>query len=251
MWNVLERAAEFGYRATTLEVINNFVIMIKMFQSELQKKNAYDLAILVGKNTGIIKELFNDKTTEGLARYENIQELLNSIKEFTETPTEDGELLDKSLGSYLQQITLLTDADDDKGESDVVKLMTIHAAKGLEFPVVFVGGLEETLFPNAMSINTREELEEERRLFYVAVTRAKQDYGLLMPIPDIVLEILLKMIPAGLLMSYRKNDLIEHLPGATCVTIKPVTGIRLTESKIILEHNKREPAQKPDENLLT
>ena len=174
MWNVLERAAEFGYRASTLEIINNFVIMIKMFQSELQKKNAYDLAILVGKNTAIVKELFNDKTTEGLARYENLQELLNSIKEFTETPTEDGELLDKSLGSYLQQITLLTDADDDKGEKDVVKLMTIHAAKGLEFPVVFVGGLEETLFPNAMSINTREELEEERRLFYVAVTRAKQ-----------------------------------------------------------------------------
>jgi DNA helicase-2/ATP-dependent DNA helicase PcrA len=172
-WTVLERAAEFGYRATTLEVINNFVTMIKMFQSELQKKNAYDLAIIVGKSTGIIKELFNDKTTEGLARYENIQELLNSIKEFTETPTEDGELLDKSMGSYLQQITLLTDSDEDKGDPDVVKLMTIHSAKGLEFPVIFVGGLEETLFPNAMSINTREELEEERRLFYVAVTRAK------------------------------------------------------------------------------
>ncbi|GAC1379373.1 MAG: 3'-5' exonuclease [Ginsengibacter sp.] len=172
-WNVLERAAEFGFKAGTLEAINNFVITIKMFESELQKKNAYDVAILVGKNTGIVKELFNDKTTEGLARYENIQELLNSIKEFTETPTEDGELLDKSLGSYLQQITLLTDADEDNKESDVVKLMTIHAAKGLEFPVVFVGGLEETLFPNAMSINTREELEEERRLFYVAITRAK------------------------------------------------------------------------------
>jgi DNA helicase II / ATP-dependent DNA helicase PcrA len=173
MWTVMEHAAEFGYKASTLEIINNFVIMIKMFQSELEKKNAYDVAILVGKNTGIIKDLFNDKTTEGLARYENLQELLNSIKEFTETPTEDGELLDKSLGSYLQQITLLTDADNDKGESDVVKLMTIHAAKGLEFPVVFVGGLEETLFPNAMAINTREELEEERRLFYVAITRAK------------------------------------------------------------------------------
>ena len=172
-WNVLERAEEFGYRASTLVIIQAFVTMIKMFQSELTKKHAYDLAILVGKNTAIVKELFNDKTTEGLARYENIQELLNSIKEFTETPTEDGELLDKSLGSYLQQITLLTDADDDKKEVDVVKLMTIHAAKGLEFPVVFVGGLEETLFPSGMSINTREELEEERRLFYVAITRAK------------------------------------------------------------------------------
>jgi DNA helicase-2/ATP-dependent DNA helicase PcrA len=150
--------------------------MIRMFHSELGKKNAYDLAVLIGKNTQLVKELFNDKTTEGLARYENVQELLNSIKEFTETPMneEDGEVGDKSLGAYLQQIVLLTDADVDKENADVVKLMTIHAAKGLEFPVVFVGGLEETLFPNAMSINTREELEEERRLFYVAITRAKK-----------------------------------------------------------------------------
>lgn len=175
LWDVFCNAAMYGFKAGTLEAIDNFVTMIKMFQSELIKKNAYDVSILVGKSTSIVKELFNDKTTEGLARYENVQELLNSIKEFTETPMneEDGEVGDKSLGGYLQQIVLLTDADDDKGESDVVKLMTIHAAKGLEFPVVFVGGLEETLFPNAMSINTREELEEERRLFYVAITRAK------------------------------------------------------------------------------
>ena len=176
LWKVFENASAYGYKAGTLEAISNFVIMIKMFQSELLKKNAYDLAIIVGKSTNIVKELFNDKTTEGLARYENVQELLNSIKEFTETPQneEDGEVGDKSLGSYLQQITLLTDADDDKENADTVKLMTIHAAKGLEFSCVFVGGLEETLFPNAMSINTREELEEERRLFYVAITRAKK-----------------------------------------------------------------------------
>jgi DNA helicase-2/ATP-dependent DNA helicase PcrA len=149
--------------------------MVQMFQSELPKKNAYDLAIIVGKSTTIVKELFNDKTTEGLARYENVQELLNSIKEFTETPQnfEDGEVGDKTLGGYLQQIALLTDVEDDKENADAVKMMTIHAAKGLEFPVVFLGGLEETLFPSAMSINTREELEEERRLFYVAITRAK------------------------------------------------------------------------------
>lgn len=176
LWEVLSNASSYGYKAGTLEAINNFVLMIKMFQSELQKKNAYDLGIIVGKSTGIVKELFNDKTTEGLARYENTQELLNSIKEFTETPMneEDGEVGDKSLGSYLQQITLLTDTDNDKEDADSVKLMTIHAAKGLEFSCVFVGGLEETLFPNAMSINTREELEEERRLFYVAITRAKK-----------------------------------------------------------------------------
>ncbi|MBS1496647.1 MAG: UvrD-helicase domain-containing protein [Bacteroidetes bacterium] len=177
LWEVISNAALYGFRSGTLESIDGFVTSIKMFQSELNKKNAYDLAVIVGKSTGIVKELFNDKTTEGLARYENVQELLNSIKEFTETPLneEDGEVGDKGLGAYLQQIVLLTDADnEDKENQDVVKLMTIHAAKGLEFPVIFVGGLEETLFPNAMSINTREELEEERRLFYVAITRAKQ-----------------------------------------------------------------------------
>src|SRR6201996_1872955 len=176
LWEVLERAREFGYKAGTLEAIENFVLMIRSFSSMLASKNAYEVASHVGKSTALVKELFNDKTTEGLARYENVQELLNSIKEFIETPMneEDGEVGDKGLGTYLQQITLLTDADNDKENADCVKLMTIHAAKGLEFSCVFVGGLEETLFPNAMSINTREELEEERRLFYVAVTRAKQ-----------------------------------------------------------------------------
>jgi DNA helicase-2/ATP-dependent DNA helicase PcrA len=176
LWQVLENARSYGFKSGTLEAISEFVTMIKMFQSELDKKNAYDLAVIVGKSTQIVKELFNDKTTEGLARYENVQELLNSIKEFIETPMneEDGEVGDKSLGSYLQQITLLTDADNEKEDADSVKLMTIHAAKGLEFSCVFVGGLEETLFPSGMSINTREELEEERRLFYVAITRAKK-----------------------------------------------------------------------------
>jgi DNA helicase-2/ATP-dependent DNA helicase PcrA len=179
MWDVLTKAGEFGYKAGALEAISNFVTMIKYFQSMLNSKNAFDVAVQVGKHTNIVKDLFNDKTTEGLARYENIQELFNSIKEWTESPSnDDGELGDKSLGSYLQQITLLTDADDDKENSDVVKLMTIHAAKGLEFACVFVGGIEETLFPSAMSINTREELEEERRLFYVAVTRAKKNLWL-------------------------------------------------------------------------
>jgi DNA helicase-2/ATP-dependent DNA helicase PcrA len=174
LWEVLERAREFGFKGGTLEAVEGFVTMIRSFQALMTKHNAYDVAVQVGKSTNIVKELFNDKTTEGLARYENIQELLNSIKEFTETPTEDGELLDKSLGSYLQQITLLTDADQGNDEnSDVVRLMTIHAAKGLEFPVVFSVGLEENLFPSTLSINTREELEEERRLFYVAITRAK------------------------------------------------------------------------------
>ncbi|HEY2727513.1 MAG TPA: UvrD-helicase domain-containing protein, partial [Parafilimonas sp.] len=112
-WEVLTRAAEFGFKAGTLEAMQNFVTMIRYFQSMLQEKNAYDVAVQVGKHTNFIKELFNDKSTEGLARYENVQELLNSIKEFTESPgNEEGEVGDKSLGAYLQQITLLTDADE-------------------------------------------------------------------------------------------------------------------------------------------
>lgn len=175
MWDVMEGCSEFGFKAGTKEAIDDFVTMIKSFASMLAKQNAYEVAFHVGKQTNLIKELFNDKSTEGVNRYENIQELLNSIKEWTESPdNEDGELVDKSLASYLQQITLLTDADEKDMDADTVKVMTIHAAKGLEFSCVFVAGLEEMLFPNAMSINTREELEEERRLFYVAITRAKQ-----------------------------------------------------------------------------
>jgi DNA helicase-2/ATP-dependent DNA helicase PcrA len=175
MWEVMERSAEFGIRAGTKEILDDFIIMIRSFASMLTKQNAYEVAFHVGKQTNLVKELFNDKSTEGVQRYENIQELLNSIKEWTESPdTEDGELVDKSLASYLQQITLLTDADEKDPNADTVKLMTIHAAKGLEFACVFAAGLEEMLFPNALSINTREELEEERRLFYVVITRAKQ-----------------------------------------------------------------------------
>ena len=175
MWEVMSNAAMYGFRAGTLSALDEFVIMIKSFKSMLEKQNAYEVAFHVGKQTNLVKELFNDKSTEGVQRYENIQELLNSIKEWTESPdNEDGELVDKGLASYLQQITLLTDADEKDPDADTVKLMTIHAAKGLEFSCVFAAGLEEMLFPNAMAINTREELEEERRLFYVVITRAKQ-----------------------------------------------------------------------------
>ena len=208
MWDVLVNAPKFGFKGGTLESIENFVTMIKSFASMLQKQNAYEVAVHVGKQTAIVKELFNDKSTEGVQRYENIQELLNSIKEWTVSitspnpseggayntqglPDEDGFVEDTfiqseapeipflggggaDLGSYLQQITLLTDADEKDPNADTVKLMTIHAAKGLEFGCVFAAGLEEMLFPNALAINTREELEEERRLFYVVITRAKK-----------------------------------------------------------------------------
>ncbi|MGH2553066.1 MAG: ATP-dependent helicase [Chitinophagaceae bacterium] len=193
MWDVMSNAKEYGFKIGIFSAIEDFVTMIKSFASMLAKQNAYDVAFHVGKQTGLVKELFNDKSTEGVARYENIQELLNSIKEWVEDAAntslidEDGVIVlnDENtpidpgnaragLASYLQQITLLTDADEKDPDADTVKLMTIHAAKGLEFSCVFAAGLEELLFPNALSINTREELEEERRLFYVAITRTKQ-----------------------------------------------------------------------------
>lgn len=173
-WQVLELPELHNIKGAGGGAIERFVTMIKSFQAMLGKMNAYDLAFQVGKHTGLVQELYNDKSVEGLARYENIQELLNSIKEFTETPDEEGELRDKSLGSYLQQITLLTDVGKEDDDPDAVKLMTIHAAKGLEFQCVYVVGLEENLFPSQMSLYDRADLEEERRLFYVAITRAKQ-----------------------------------------------------------------------------
>jgi len=175
-WDVLQDPQSAGLKGASATTIESFVIMIKSFQSMLQKKNAYEVAFEIGKQTGIVKSLHIDKSVEGMARYENIQELLNSIKGYTETPDEEGELAeDKSLGTYLQQITLLTDADKNGEEDqDVVKLMTIHAAKGLEFQCVFAVGLEENIFPSAMSLYDRESLEEERRLFYVVITRARE-----------------------------------------------------------------------------
>src|SRR5690606_6555575 len=161
LWEALQKAMSAGLKGASAQAIEKFVLMIKSLQTMLEKENAYKVAFAAGKESGLVLELYNDKSVEGLARYENIQELLNAIKEFTETPDEEGELRDKSLGNYLQQITLLTDADNEEEDADTVKLMTIHAAKGLEFPCVFNVGLEENLFPSAMSLYDRSGLEEE------------------------------------------------------------------------------------------
>jgi len=119
-----------------------------------------------------LRELYEDKTVEGLSRYENVQELLNAIKEFVDDP----ERTEKSLGSFLQEVSLITGQDEDKDKDpDKVTLMTIHMAKGLEFRNVYIVGLEEDLFPSQMMLSSRAELEEERRLFYVAITRAQKN----------------------------------------------------------------------------
>ena len=170
LWDVVVNAQMFldGRSATS---VSNFATMVQSFQAVGNNSNAFDTAMHIAQHSGILKDLYEDKSVEGLARYENIQELLNGIKEFSER--EDIE--QKSLDVFLQDVALLTNDDNDKDpNADTVSLMTIHASKGLEFPVVFIVGLEENLFPSQLSLNSRSELEEERRLFYVAVTRAEK-----------------------------------------------------------------------------
>ena len=166
--------------------INDFVTMIRSFEVRLKSDTAFDIANTIATSSGLLRELYQDKTPEGLSRYENVQELLNGIKEFVETGrsitpagdeefNQDPDSIVRTLDKYMQDIALLTDADDDdEGNNDKVSLMTIHASKGLEFPAVYIVGLEENLFPSQMSMESREDLEEERRLFYVAITRAEK-----------------------------------------------------------------------------
>jgi DNA helicase II / ATP-dependent DNA helicase PcrA len=152
--------------------LTDFVNMIKSFQVINENQDAFYLTEHITKKTGLVQELKKDGTPEGIARIENIEELLNGIKDFTEGQKEiDGAR--GALAEFLEDVALATDLDKDTGDDDRVALMTIHLAKGLEFPHVFIVGLEEDLFPSAMSLNTRSELEEERRLFYVALTRAE------------------------------------------------------------------------------
>jgi DNA helicase-2/ATP-dependent DNA helicase PcrA len=152
--------------------LQDFVTMIKSFQVINEQQDAFTLTDHVTKKTGLVQELKKDGTPEGIARIENIEELLNGIKDFTEGQKEiDGAR--GALAEFMEDVALATDLDKDTGDDDRVALMTIHLAKGLEFPHVFVVGMEEDLFPSAMSMNTRSELEEERRLFYVALTRAE------------------------------------------------------------------------------
>ena len=175
LWEVAENPAKYGAQlnAGTIGKLNQFVLMIQSFKSKMEKADAFALADEIAKLSGIHRELHADKTPEGVAKYENLQELLNGIKEFSDQQSADGNLA--TLPDFLIDVALLTDADnDDPEDNDRVTLMTIHASKGLEFPHVYIVGLEENLFPSQLSVNTRAELEEERRLFYVAITRAEK-----------------------------------------------------------------------------
>jgi DNA helicase-2/ATP-dependent DNA helicase PcrA len=204
MWQVLDNLKDFntGINSGTSTKISEFITMIKTFSMMVPYKDAFECANHIAVTSGIVKDLYNDKTPEGVSRYENIQELLNGIKDFVEqerTPQEEElkeaivsnteadptELFDnpeqtaelKTLDEFMQEISLLTEVDkegEEEKNADKVSMMTIHASKGLEFPYVHIVGLEENLFPSQMALNSRSELEEERRLFYVAITRAEK-----------------------------------------------------------------------------
>jgi DNA helicase-2/ATP-dependent DNA helicase PcrA len=171
---VKAKELQLAFNAGTHLKLNEFATLIQRFQIENENLNAFEITDLVTKKIGLVQELKKDATPEGIARIENIEELLNGIRDFTEGQEELADATG-SLSEFLEDVALATDLDkDDDPNSDRVALMTIHLAKGLEFPYVFIVGLEEDLFPSAMSLNTRTELEEERRLFYVALTRAEE-----------------------------------------------------------------------------
>lgn len=175
VWDVVSNIKQYQTGRLS-DTIDGFADLIKSFKimAESGKKDAYEVASHIAKSSGLLKELHEDKTVEGLSRYENVQGLLNSIKEFVDNPDEGVE--DKNLNTFLQTVSLMTtaDQDDPDGDNDRVTMMTIHGAKGLEFNHVYVVGMEEDLFPSQMMLQSRADLEEERRLFYVAVTRAEK-----------------------------------------------------------------------------
>ena len=175
MYN-LNNLPDLHINKTTKQKLSDFVLMILNLQVLSKELDAYEIAERVVKRTGLLQEYKKDATPEGIAKIENIEELLNGMKDFVKGQ-EDVADSKGSLTEYLEDVSLATDMDKDIGDDDRVALMTIHLSKGLEFPYVYIVGMEEDLFPSAKSIQTREELEEERRLFYVALTRAeKQAY---------------------------------------------------------------------------
>lgn len=172
IWDIITHLdkTDININNGTQTKLKEFALLIHHFGLQSASKDAYTIAEEIAKTSGVFNDLYQDKTPEGVSRFENIQELLNGIKDFCEQTSDTNRLSD-----YMQDVALLTNQDNEKKEDyNKITLMTVHAAKGLEFPYVFVVGLEENLFPSMMSGNSQENLEEERRLFYVAITRAEK-----------------------------------------------------------------------------
>ncbi|CAG0953690.1 MAG: UvrD-helicase domain-containing protein [Bacteroidetes bacterium] len=181
LWDIASKASHFGndFNTGLIQKINEFITTIKSFSTLLFTQNAYELGNQIAQTSGILKELFSDTSPEGVSRYENIVELLNGLKEFVEDAQKENPKIIPTLDEYMQEIALLTDADKESEEDkNTVSLMTIHMSKGLEFGHVYIVGLEEGLFPSQLSTQSRTDLEEERRLFYVALTRAQKSVTL-------------------------------------------------------------------------
>ena len=174
IWDILVHLDQvnLGFNQGTLTKLRGFTTMVKSFQQRLHEMVAFDLAYTIANEAGIITDLKSDQTPENISRSENVEELLNGIKDFTDNSEREGEM---TLGDYLQEVTLMTDADNETVEDrNKVSIMTIHSAKGLEFKHLVIAGVEEELFPSPMSTDNPKDLEEERRLFYVALTRAEK-----------------------------------------------------------------------------
>lgn len=174
MWTVLTQI-EFNIRSK--KTLGEYVAMIQSFKKKAATSNAYDTAVFIARKSGILELLKADSSIEGQNRLENVNSLLDGIKTFVEDDELDEDEIapkTKSMAEFLQTISLMTDADNDPEQVDTVSLMSVHAAKGLEYRSVFVTGLEENLFPSYMSLSDPNQIDEERRLFYVAITRAEQ-----------------------------------------------------------------------------
>ena len=186
LWSIVSdpQVLNSQFNAGTAKKLDLFANMIRSFQVQLRSTDAYELGSKIASSSGLLRDLHADKSPEGVSRYENIQELLNGLKEFVEDVPGEDEVIDepeeKTLDKFTADIALLTDADkdDDPNNNNKVSLMTIHASKGLEYPFVYIVGLEENLFPSQLSLSSRPDLEEERRLFYVALTRAEKKVSL-------------------------------------------------------------------------
>lgn len=175
IWTVLCNLNKVAdtFNSGTLAKLSKFAAMIDRFREQIPNENAYDIAYVIARTSGIVDDLSADETPEGVSRKENIQELLNGIKDFSETAYKEGK--DDKLPAFLEGVALLTDQDGEKeGDQNKVTLMTIHSSKGLEFSNVFLAGMEEELFPAQQCVASPSALEEERRLFYVALTRAEK-----------------------------------------------------------------------------
>lgn len=178
LWRVICEPERYGLSVSkaTMGKIDGFRQLIADFMGKLVTTDAYMLGIELVKASGVSADIYADRSPENLSRQENLEELLSSMQEFVESRKEEGQESETGLSDFLKEVSLQTDIESDDATDDAsrVSLMTVHSAKGLEFPTVFVVGLEENIFPSLLSLNSRRELEEERRLLYVAVTRAER-----------------------------------------------------------------------------